>query len=129
MGMSIEELVKDYCQEHGQVIIDKYVWIDIKGELEIRKALYTHPQEVAKNSYREAMNDAKDCIDKYSVAETYYGTLETTHREAKKGHWIKEDRGHVEYSAVCSECGDSTFWSEKSNFCPNCGADMRKVEE
>ena len=49
--------------------------------------------------------------------------------KAKKGHWIKEDRGRVEYSAVCSECGDSTFWSEKSNFCPNCGADMREVEE
>lgn len=49
--------------------------------------------------------------------------------KAKKGHWIKEDRGRVEYSAVCSECGDSTFWSEKSNFCPNCGADMREVKK
>ena len=49
--------------------------------------------------------------------------------KAKKGHWIKENRGRVEYSAVCSECGDSTFWSEKSNFCPNCGAKMVEPQE
>ena len=41
--------------------------------------------------------------------------------------WLKEDRGGVEYTAVCSECGYGTFWSEAEtyNFCPMCGSDMR----
>ena len=44
----------------------------------------------------------------------------------RRGKWLKEDRGHVEYSAVCDKCGYDTFWCEKSNFCPHCGADMRE---
>ena len=55
-------------------------------------------------------------------------TISSVLPKAKKGHWIKEDRGRVEYSAVCSECGDSTFWSEKSNFCPNCGAKLESED-
>ena len=37
--------------------------------------------------------------------------------------WLKEDRGGVEYTAVCSECGYSTFWSDIQyyNYCPRCG--------
>ena len=42
----------------------------------------------------------------------------------KRGHWIKENRNGVEYTAVCSMCGNTEFWSEQSNYCSNCGAKM-----
>lgn len=55
----------------------------------------------------------------------------TIEPERKKGKWIKEDRGHVEYTGVCSECGFAWIWydtREYFKFCPNCGADMRGKE-
>ena len=47
--------------------------------------------------------------------------------EPKRGKWMKEDRGHVEYCAVCDQCGFDWIWSDREyfKFCPNCGADMR----
>ena len=49
--------------------------------------------------------------------------------EPKHGRWIED---FVEYE--CSVCGgrisDSTLAdNSKPNYCPNCGADMREVEE
>ena len=40
--------------------------------------------------------------------------------------WMKEDRGHVEYCAVCDQCGFDWMWSDRGyfKFCPNCGAKM-----
>lgn len=35
--------------------------------------------------------------------------LPSAQPEQKTGVWIKEDRGGVEYTAVCSECGYATF--------------------
>ena len=42
------------------------------------------------------------------------------------GKWMKEDRGHVEYCAVCDQCGFDWMWSDRGyfKFCPNCGAKM-----
>ena len=42
------------------------------------------------------------------------------------GKWMKEDRGHVEYCAVCDQCGFDWMWSDMGyfKFCPNCGAKM-----
>jgi len=40
-------------------------------------------------------------------------------RPVVRGHW--EDRGSL--SARCSECGCKSL--RASDFCPNCGADMR----
>lgn len=45
-------------------------------------------------------------------------------RPVVRGRWIKRqfaDDMTVAYR--CSEC--KTTWDDKSNFCPNCGADMR----
>ena len=50
----------------------------------------------------------KDQIDDIPTADV---------RENVKGEWIVED-GEV----VCSECGEPHI---ETNFCPNCGADMR----
>lgn len=40
--------------------------------------------------------------------------------KAKVGHWIKVVESYLPY--MCSECGKSEF--RKSNYCPNCGAEM-----
>ena len=47
------------------------------------------------------------------------------------GRWVKEDRGHVEYCAVCDQCGFDWMWSDRGyfKFCPNCGAKMRGEQE
>lgn len=65
-----------------------------------------------------------------------------------KGHWIGQKKigfgewkecivslkdGFVTDSCSCSECGDWLTGSDEyqcsGNFCPNCGADMREIEE
>lgn len=42
--------------------------------------------------------------------------------EPRKGHWIL--RPHIYGVAFCSECGFE-LKINNTNFCPNCGADMR----
>lgn len=44
-------------------------------------------------------------------------------RENVPGHWIfTPNRGYV-----CSACGSSVGYDSRSDFCPDCGADMREV--
>lgn len=45
--------------------------------------------------------------------------------------WRKENRGHVEYTAVCPCCGYATVWSDVDylTFCPECGQKLGGVEE
>lgn len=44
--------------------------------------------------------------------------------------WIKEDRGGVEYTAICPKCGYATFWSDIKhfNYCPACGVKLEHGE-
>ena len=46
-------------------------------------------------------------------------------RENARGEWIHYD-GEFDYDFKCSECGYSVW--DNSDFCPNCGADMRGEE-
>jgi hypothetical protein len=46
-------------------------------------------------------------------------------REAVSGKWIDHQQGRWIY-AKCSEC--ETVHDVRSNYCPNCGADMRLRE-
>ena len=52
--------------------------------------------------------------------------------EPKKGHWIVANGGSYlgKRNACCSSCKDfyTNDW-RYMNYCPNCGADMREVEE
>ena len=50
------------------------------------------------------------------------GVQPSAQPERKKGRWIDMD-DHV----MCSCCGATHYGSDK-NFCPNCGADMRRNE-
>ena len=46
--------------------------------------------------------------------------------------WQKENRGGVEYTAVCPECGYGTYWSDAGyyEYCPLCGQKLdMEIEE
>lgn len=59
----------------------------------------------------------------------------TVKSEVRRGKWIEPD--YVYFGAkqyICDQCKDDEFWQEryvnyKDNFCPNCGADMREVDD
>ena len=62
------------------------------------------------------------------VARKAYELLKE--KQPKKGHWKENDDKNFE----CSECGNESlsfddvyvYGMKLENFCPNCGADMRK---
>ena len=62
-----------------------------------------------------------------ALAKAMIESLPSAQPERKKGLCMKEDRGHVEYCAVCDQCGFDWIWSDREyfKFCPNCGADLR----
>lgn len=73
----------------------------------------------------------------YLIAELQYGDRKHIRkmvegipaadvRPVVYGEWVKNEKQDKESISCCSACGYpvSPFWAE-SNFCPNCGADMR----
>lgn len=52
--------------------------------------------------------------------------------EVRRGRWIESENENEKY--VCSVCGGACWYYDyegdvaKSNFCPNCGADMREAK-
>lgn len=70
-----------------------------------------------------------DCT-KEEVKECCRMAIKALRREPRKGRWIdiKNKNGTV-IAVRCSRCGNSPKHAIKSDFCPNCGADMREVEE
>ena len=84
-------------------------------------------------------------IDAIEILKDIQGNLEETRiiercaidmaiealKERPHGEWIdRSDGGRIRYPFweryECSKCGAK---SENTNFCPNCGADMRKEGE
>ena len=66
-------------------------------------------------SYTDPLNVLTEVRDRLKA-------LPSAQPERKKGRWIDMD-DHV----MCSCCGATHYGSDK-NFCPNCGADMRRNE-
>lgn len=64
----------------------------------------------------------KDWIDKMPTADV---------RENVRGEWIEDKKAEQEHQLIfhkvwtCSQCGERQCRLKGSNFCPNCGADMR----
>ena len=84
--------------------------------------------------YIEKFYDCKECAEEHrQLAEwlrDYQRLLMIERLQPRKGEWIYyretgygNPYGHYE----CSLCGDG--YGYKTNFCPNCGADMREGED
>lgn len=87
---------------------------------------YYHPYAKGKNIPTAELADIMERIPSADV------------RENIRGHWIRKktevwnkDGGKADinvYADFCSVCG-SFGTRELDNFCPNCGADMREVQD
>lgn len=70
-------------------------------------------------------------IEKYHLSDgkfQHWVEVQPTIEERKTGKWKKVSASRYvtsvrRYAYKCSECGD--IYDLYSNFCPNCGADMR----
>ena len=78
------------------------------------------------------MDESDDLdVEAMAIAIQYAPTVDA--RPVKHGYWIEHpefDSGHKNCN-VCIECSECHAWFghdcyAKTNFCPNCGADMRE---
>lgn len=78
----------------------------------------------------------------YTVdVEVWVNALPSVQPERKKGRWERHNTYHgddtsgfIDPDWKCSECGrqanvNEWFMYDLTDFCPNCGADMRGVED
>lgn len=67
----------------------------------------------------------KSTIEALDIA---IASLSTESKPVVKGEWIiKKGVLHsLEIDGICSKCGYTASFYYMHNFCPNCGADMRK---
>ena len=58
--------------------------------------------------------------------EAYNMAIEAL-EERPKGKWIYQESENIEKIYLCSNCKNYEAWgeTEKTPYCPNCGADMR----
>lgn len=81
-----------------------------------------------------AVSEGLPINERCAVAMIAQVNLMPTIEERKKGKWIPQDHNKtngmastlVYYYPKCSVCGHCANYT---NFCPNCGADMRKDGE
>ena len=79
--------------------------------------------------------------EKWSIDPDVLADAKTDVTERKKGYWIGSNNGEPvkiiygipQDSCYCSACGDwltaSDEYAVNGNYCPNCGADMRKADQ
>jgi len=81
-----------------------------------------------RNDNNAILNDTLDKIDFYVF--TYLNKCPSADvRENVKGEWIEKYIEREGYCYFCSNCNLEVLESDLSNFCPNCGADMRGKKE
>lgn len=118
-----------------QALLESIERISVKGNVLDDDWVYRFIQEFpsAQPEYRfdEWCTECKEYDKERHCCPRFNHVIRTTLQEVqerKKGQWIEYDNSHCE----CSVCHEE--WSyfddepDRFNFCPNCGADMRKEE-
>lgn len=80
------------------------------------------------------------CCSEYPATQIIYDTTEAIERlpiiQPRRGKWIRTGSGSLYDHYECSECGKAPKWDcmgdnrwkiAFTDFCPNCGSDMREV--
>ena len=77
-----------------------------------------------------------DLVERYNVTGVINSIPAADVRPVKRGKWINDHNGKYSSSGgnyFCSACKDPSLRAfgkpAKTNFCPNCGADMRNAED
>ena len=84
--------------------------------------------------------DSRLCVDIYPSGKVCINLdMElkqiATASEPKHGRWNYIYYDNIPMKCACSECGAVLYFDNRdnehkgSNYCPNCGADMRELEE
>lgn len=82
--------------------------------------------------YIDDIEEVEKIIDNAPTVETptiyEFKGCDNCELERPKGEWINPYLSSTtgEFSARCNICGEDIMTSLHHNFCPNCGADMRK---
>ena len=125
-----EEDVIEYCRKRCLCIVDSTVF---------KKYEFERPEQWIPRSERQNIYDpvdlVKDLSDKIGIDQLYTIVLDIYGKGAlidsgkrKKGKWkrayldheAKDERLSILYCSICNQCV-----AYPTNFCPNCGADMR----
>lgn len=129
--MTIDEVIKraeETAKHHEDIIETGLIFDDVTID-----EFYADDTEIID----EYLNNCRSCADEYhQIAEWLKElkelkrkpneTIRSTEQKLRKGHWIT--RPHVYGAVFCSEC-DFELKADNTNFCPQCGIDMREVEE
>lgn len=73
-----------------------------------------------------AVSEGLPINERFAVAMIAQVNLMPTIEERKKGKWLLHT--YMPHNKYCSCCEKDSPYGKLWNFCPNCGADMRKGE-
>lgn len=77
--------------------------------------------------YSELTGDDGWNVPVAKVADFISGFEMGKERFRKRGHWITHPEG-INAHLICDKCLSNAPYDCKTNYCPNCGADMREDE-
>lgn len=102
----------------------KLRWDSHRSHWELLKEFYYANKYIITEQLKDALLDALDCME-YTMTEEGENYKDNPKQMSfPKGYWINDGD-----CLICSYCGTSyNSWFTGSNYCPNCGADMRSPE-
>lgn len=99
------------------------------GDCINREALLKKLQKVSTESWKMKLKCNAETV--WNQCIDYVKDAPPVEPERKKGKWIKhyDDLFPEESTIECSECHNHQDITIDDNYCPNCGADMREVQD